>query len=165
MEIKNSETDLLPDNRTMVEDSSRLISEWNHRRELDEIWGVKRDRQLDYARSLLCLQGTLNDILTVGNSLDICARYIARTLFNILEECHSGLYKLWTWLKELESSPDYPLIKEDESEKEKTLKWIDELDNSLTNEYLLRRTTLETFPIEASKYQDPVEMRVHVSAH
>lgn len=179
MEMRNSETktwdEVFKENdrmekefyntHVMLVDLIRIIDRWVHQKELDEIWGIKRDGQQDYVERFTTLGLTLHDILTRGNEMGICAGHIVRRFFDTQTECHSNLHKLWAWLKELESSSDYPVIKEEESEKEKTLKWLDELDNSLTNEYLVRRTTLETLPIEAIKYQEPIEMRVHVSAH
>lgn len=154
-----------PNDDKILEDITRIISQWERRRVLDERWGTKRDSQLDYAQSLKCLEGTLHEIMNRGNGMGICAGRLVRKFFYTEGECHSNLRKLWMWLKELESSSEYPLIKEEESEKEKTLKWIDELDASLINEYLLRRTTRQSLVIEASIDPEPIEMRVHVSAH
>ena len=178
MEVTNSETKtsdevfkendkmqkVFPNNHVMLVDLVRIIDRWVHRKELNERQGMK-DNQQDYVERFTTLGLTLHDILTRGNEMGICVGHIVRRFFDTQTECHSNLHKLWAWLKELESSSDYPVIKEEESEKEKTLKWLEELDNSLTSEYLVRRTTLETLPIEVSKYQEPIEMRVHVSAH
>ena len=156
---------IFSENHNMVEDIISLIDRWVHRKTLDEIRGVNKDTQYDYAQCLQGLKCTLHDILTRGNKMGIGARFMVRKFFDTQTECHSDLHKLWTWLKELESSSDYPIIKEEENEKEKTLKWIDELDSSLTNEYLVRRITRERLALEASKHQEPIEMRVHISAH
>ena len=157
--------EIFSENHTMVKDILDSLDQWRVQRSLDRMRGVKRDDQQDYVERLMSLALTLDDILNRGDKMGICAGYIVRQFFNTQTECHSNLHKLRTWLKELESSSDYPVIKEEKSEKEKTLKWLDELDNSLTSEYLVRRHTLETLAIEASKYQEPIEMRVHVSTH
>ena len=154
----------------ILEDIIRIINQWEQRRVLEEMWGDSRDSQLDYAQSLNSLAGTLHEIRGRGKGMSIEAGRTCRKFFSIdgkyLErECHTKLGKLWMWLKKLESSSEYPLIKQEEGEKEKTLKWIDELDASLINEYLLRRTTRQSLVVEMGAYQEPIEMRVHISAH